>query len=145
MPTIAQETVKETGDEYLNFNKGQLFDGKKKDGQDITPSYFNDPFFKTVESAAKYSEWKNSITPSLKRTPGTPNLFINGYFYSTLTISLSGDDITVNTGSLGDEITDKYGDGIYGLNMDSRIDYLKLYYIPKLKPKVTDILKVEFL
>lgn len=86
--------------EFLSANRRQMWDGQNPDGTDITPSYLDDPYFKTRKQAEAYANWKMKITPNAHRNKYAPNLFINGYFYSTLTL---------NTTELRITVTDPFG------------------------------------
>lgn len=114
---IVFNSIDETKLYYTEMNLEQMMNGKRRDGQDITPSYLDDPYFKTYSQALQYSDWKDRIEPyTTKRNPGTPNLFINGYYHSTLTALVSKDGITILSGwSESRDIEAKYTRLIYGL------------------------------
>ena len=90
---IVNESLEENIPLMLSINKNQLWDGKNADGSDITPSYLDDPYFKTQKQAIVYANWKWRITPNPKRNKYTPNLFINGYAYSTFQIAMQGNKL----------------------------------------------------
>jgi hypothetical protein len=104
---IIGTSIVENESDVLGGIKSQLWDGKTGEGQNITPSYLDDPFFKTRQQAEGYRNWKNAITPNSDRNPDTPNLFINGYFYGTLYIDQSFFEVASN--SFGNPIIEKYG------------------------------------
>src|SRR5258708_7633887 len=83
---IITKIMDDTQVQLLEENKEQMYDGKLKTGGNITPSYLEDPYFKSRESAQRYSDWKDRITPNPERESGVPNLFINGKFYDSLKI-----------------------------------------------------------
>jgi hypothetical protein len=133
---IAGESIVENNKEVTDSIKGQLWDGKKGDGQNITPSYLDDPFFETKEKAIAYRNWKNSITKNSNRDPDTPNLFINGYFYDTLFVDSGSFEVASN--SFGNPIIEKYGRETFSI--DSKRDdnkevfsNLRKSFIQKLK------------
>lgn len=105
----------------LDLNREQLYDGKNNEGQDLHPNYFEDPFFESPAQAANYSAWKDRITPNPRRTPGTPNLFINGYYYKSIVIAVDKDGLKFNSpfGEQND-MNAKYGGKLYGLNKENR-------------------------
>src|SRR5687767_5255993 len=85
---IAQETIEGTEEEIRQYNLQQLLDGKTNQGIDISPTYLEDPFFKTREQAQAYSDWKDRISPRSNRRSGVPNLYINGYYHSTREVKI---------------------------------------------------------
>jgi hypothetical protein len=123
LPAILDQTVDNTKDKYLELNKEQLLEGKNRFGQHLAPTYFNDPYFKSPESAKRYSDWKDRITPNDLRPSGVPNLFITGVYHSTIDITVDPGKITI-AASFGaaNDIEKKYP-GIYGLDSDSKIKY----------------------
>lgn len=130
---IARETIEGTEEEIRQYNLQQLLDGKTNQGTDIHPTYLEDPFFKTLEQAQAYSEWKDRISPRSNRKSGVPNLYINGYYHSTRQVKIVGDKIVYN--STYGEITDidqKYKN-IDGLSPDSRKKYIPFVLRPAFK------------
>ena len=101
--------------EIVHGIQGQLWDGKNSYGQDITPSYLEDTFFKTLSAAVKYAKWKAKLTPNPARNYYAPNLFINGYFWSTMGIDAKSLRIDANS-AFGKPIVEKYGDKTFSLN-----------------------------
>jgi len=118
--TAFQNSVSDLGE----INKVQLFDGKGNDGQNLTPSYFDDPYFKSRESAQRYSDWKDKITPNPKRQSGTPNLFINGKYYDSRSVFLRGQNIVYDATFKGIEIEGKYAGKVDGLGGDYKKQFL---------------------
>jgi hypothetical protein len=121
---IAQETIEGTEEEINEYNLQQLIDGKTNEGTDISPSYFEDPYFDTWEQAKAYSDWKDKISPISRRRPGIPNLFINGYYHASRKVQIVGDKIIYgSTWNEGIEIENKY-ENLDGLNPESRRIYI---------------------
>jgi len=107
------EIVVEAAYEHEEFitasNLSQLWDGKDVNNQNIRPSYLEDPYFKTQKAAERYAAWKFRITPNSNRDKNTPNLFINGYFYSSVAPVANSNFIQVITNSgFGKEVTSKF-------------------------------------
>src|SRR5687768_15227200 len=94
---IARKSIEGTEEEIREYNLQQLLDGKTNEGIDISPTYFEDPFFDTYEQAKAYSDWKDRISPMSKRRPGVPNLYINGFYHSTIKVEVQGDKINYNS------------------------------------------------
>lgn len=89
----------------LSHIKEQLWNGEDAFGNNISPSYLQDPYFNSAREARNYAVWKDNITPNPQRDFSSPNLFINGYFWNSLYIDETGE---VNSHYLPEIIT-KYG------------------------------------
>jgi hypothetical protein len=122
---IALETMEGTEEEIRQYNLQQLLDGKTNKGTDITPTYLEDPFFKTQAQAQAYSDWKDRISPRSNRRKGVPNLYINGYYHSTRQVLIVGDKIIYRSsfGEIFTDIDQKYKD-LDGLDPESRAKYI---------------------
>ena len=119
-----------------DLNREQMMEGKTNKGEDITPKYLDNPYFKSKESAQRYSDWKDDITPSSKRKKGVPNLFINGKFHNSLEAVLSKDFINVKTDSFGEDIIQVHHN-VLGLNEES-LKIVREDIKPKLQKKLKD-------
>lgn len=133
---MAGLSIIENNEKVIDSIQNQLWDGKKGDGQNITPSYLDDPFFETRKQAEGYRNWKNLITKNSDRDPDTPNLFINGYFYNTLFVD-SG-SFEVGSNSFGNPIIEKYGNDTFSIDAkrdDNKETFsiLRKSFIQKLK------------
>lgn len=136
--------IDNTKEQILIKNKQQLMEGVKEDGNEITPSYLNDPYFKTKEAAQRYSNWKDKITPNSKRKSGTPNLYINGFYHNSITINVRGEKIIIESKeSIGKKIEQKYGDSIYGLNETNNQLYIKETFFPALKTYIEETTQLQ--
>lgn len=135
-----QENVEVLGEK----NKEQLSAGKNKQGTDITPGYLDDPYFKSRESAQRYSLWKDKITPNPLRKSGTPNLFINGAYYKSRRVVLSGDTLQYSADFLGAEIERKYGDQVDGLGGEFKKDFLDKNLRPALNRRISNATGLKF-
>jgi hypothetical protein len=111
---LAGLSIVQHSEKVVDLIRSQLWDGKKSDGQNITPSYLDDPFFKSRKQAEGYRNWKNSITKNSNRDPDTPNLFINGYFYDTLFVD--SEFFEVGSNGFGIPIIEKYGDATFAID-----------------------------
>jgi len=117
-----------------------MLEGKRRDGNDISPSYFEDPFFKSLESAQRYSDWKDEITPNPKRKKGVPNLYINGFYHESIGIAVTKSGVEFNsTFADAADIERKFGSLIYSLNVEKRTEYVKNF----LNPLFVDQIKFE--
>lgn len=133
---LIRESVEENAGNLRELNLRQLYDGKTSKGTNIRPSYFEDPYFANYQQAAAYSDWKDKITPNPRRTPGTPNLFINGFYHRSREVAVSGDTIVHKSRwSEGDDIERKFAD-IDGLGGPYKESFLKNYVMPVLSDKL---------
>jgi hypothetical protein len=131
IPKKVEELNQAHSEEFLQANRDQMWDGKKPSGSDITPSYLNDPYFKTRKAADGYAKWKAALTPNPKRNKYAPNLYINGYFYSTLLLNPKEFRIEVKD-SFGSKVAKSHSDAL-GVSTDNlkaiaNRGYLKEFY-----------------
>lgn len=136
-PAAVVTVLQRKSPELLELNREQLLEGKGRDGEDLTPSYFDDPFFKTQEAAARYSAWKDLITPNAKRKSGTPNLIIDGqWVHNVLRVGVDANKLTFAIDSpIGEKIFAKYGARVAGLNDASKL-ILKKDTAPELAKEI---------
>jgi hypothetical protein len=125
----------------------QLYSGLNGAGEYLSPTYEEDPYFKTVDwhqdwegvtytGAEGYKEWKMVVSPperseELKLPPrpaSVPNLFIDGTFYNTIENVKVGDGVSV-VASGGDApmIVAKYGAVILDIT-DVAIEHFNTNY-----------------
>lgn len=124
---LIEDNLTEYSEQYLLLQKEQLYEGKMSTGNDLSPSYFEDPYFKTPAAAARYSAWKDKITPNPKRSQGTPNLFINGFLYSKFIVEVKTEGYLVdNTSETFPSIIMKYGPELVGLDNEKKQLYITI-------------------
>jgi hypothetical protein len=134
---IAEEVLNKTSPVALEANKDQLFDGKLSTGEDISPTYLEDPYFKSKESAQRYSDWKDAITPNNRRKKGVPNLFINGAFYQSIEVQAKGGGLLYHSSFYAaSDIESKFSDNVYGLGGEYRDEYLDNNLVPKWQQRI---------
>lgn len=121
--------------EFTGANARQMWNGKNPDGSDITPSYSNDPYFKTKEAARNYAKWKarreymnRSDLGQSSRNEDTPNLFINGFFYSTLELNAKTPAIVVKD-PFGSKVAGSHQKAL-GVSQENLSDIAKRVYLP---------------
>lgn len=139
---VIYKAMKDSEQDINDLNREQLYSGKTNTGADIRPSYLEDPYWDDkggLKAAIGYSNWKDRITPNQYRNPGTPNLFINGYFYShrIVTVVPGGKILHGSTVSLGKKIEQKYAN-IDGLGGKFKETFLKDYLIYPLSKYVEE-------
>lgn len=99
-----------TASQYEDLLREQLLHGKGSDGQDLKPGYLEDPYFKTPESAMRYAQWKQKISPDVGRNFNAPNLFITGYYHKRMKVFVFEDGLTIdNFAVFGEAVNEKYG------------------------------------
>ena len=134
---IISEALSSKSEEIVGEVREQLWNGLTNELKPITPSYLNDPYFKTKEQAYEYMMRKQSITPNERRPMQTPNLFINGYFHNSLFLSIDEDSAEVTSMQpLGDKIIAKYGREMFGVNDV----YIERNIIPLIEEKIKSYL-----
>lgn len=142
---IIYQVVKGSEEDLLDLQREQMYDGKTNQGVDIRPSYLEDPYFEgDLQRAQAYSDWKDDITPNPRRNPGTPNLFINGFYYSSITVTVLPDTIVFKSRwAEGDDIERKFKN-IYGLGGNIKVIYLRDYISPVLKQRIEDVTGLKY-
>ncbi len=108
----------------------QLYSGLNGEGQHLSPTYDDDPYFKSKQQAEWYKEWKRRITPPESgqklflppRPVEVPNLFINGTFYFSIRTRREAESLKVYTGGFrdGPAIERKYGASIFMIGMEGK-------------------------
>lgn len=145
MASVAEEALSKHEEIISTYNQLQLYDGKRSDGRDIFPTYLDDPYFTTRAAAQKYSDWKDKITPNRRRTPGVPNLYINGYFHSTIEAKVQGTDVIIQSSwGVSADIEGKFSEDIYGLNEDSRESFIDQFLNATFEEIVVDETGLNF-
>ena len=137
---MAFESCRRNSDQFVNAVKGQLWDGQKPDGSDITPSYLDDPYFKTRKQAEAYASWKQKIGKNPRRNKYAPNLYINGYFYSTIALRVDS-QLTIESG--WGEVATKYSDAL-GVSLENQQQIVSDVIEPEVQDEITRITGLRF-
>jgi hypothetical protein len=152
---VVEDEVKNTIDVVIDLNQAQLLYGRDANGELLTPSYPDDPYFKgDKEAAERYMENKNRMLSNHKerrdhrivplmghiqlfpeKPEETPNLIINGmWFHNFFYANASGGKYTIgSTGIKADAIQEKYesyGHPVFGLAKPSRDYYFRGFIKP---------------
>lgn len=134
-----------TSDDIITLNQQQLYSGRLSDGSPVSPSYLDDPYFKSREAAQRYSDWKDNITPDEQRPSGVPNLFINGRFYQSWRVRASATTIDFESSDPDAmDIEEKFSERIYGLDDDNMNTYRRESFFPVLKEQITAETQLTF-
>ena len=116
--TILANSIMDNEREIVYAIQAQLWDGRDGTGKDLTPSYLDDPYFLTRQAAQAYAEWKDKITHNSGRNFYAPNLYINGYFWSTMKIDRNSMRMVSN--GFGTPIISKYGENTFTLDPNDK-------------------------
>jgi len=137
IPDIIGEVIMENSNDILTNVKDSLWDGKAADGMDLMP-FVSDPFFQTPSQALGYMNWKNAAFPNPNRNPASPNLYINGYFYSTLEVEVTSEEFMVlsKDNLLGRDVINKYGIETFGVTDAFYNDVLRTEIINRLIQRI---------
>jgi len=124
LPNIAADTMRETKTEFLDWQKEQLFAGKKKTGGSITPPY-------------------HPVTILHKKLKGQPydrvTLKDTGVFYESLFLVINRDSMTysvVSSDIKSNKLLAQYGANVLGLGGVFKLGYLndiRPVYIGKIR------------
>lgn len=102
--------------------------GIKSDSGEITPEY---TYFTRLAKEAK------------GRDPGVVTLYDTGEFHNAMFVDVGSDELEINSMDYkSDDLQEKYGQEIFGLNENSRGLYLD-EALPVLKGKIEAVLKLE--
>jgi len=129
------------------INLSQMYAGKTRAGIDLSPTYLEDPYFDDkggVAAAMRYSNWKDRITPSPKRKRFVPNLIINGYYYSSRQVAVSGNKIVYSSAYIEQDIIDKYGPEVNGLGGEYKSEFLTQHIGPAVRSQITSLTGLKF-
>lgn len=136
----ARNGLEREKDALLDMQKQQLIDGQTSEGTPITPSYTQDPFFKSSESAERYivmKERKFDIPSSSVRNRDTPNLYITGRFHSELGVEFQATQFKVyGLTPYASGIMSKYGDSIFNLSPDNREKLMREKVMPYIEEQI---------
>lgn len=118
----SQTAIENTSSTMINVQRDQLFQGVRKDSDSIVPSYAA----RTIKYKQKKGQPYDRVT--LKDT---------GSFYAGIKVDVTGDKfILSSTDSKAAALEKKYSPLIFGLNNQSRIDYIR-----SLKPELIRVIK----
>jgi len=133
----------------LEQQKDQLWDGVTKENKPIRPSHSESTFFKSPAAVEKYINWKESAklkdlykNRSFVRGNNTPNLYINGKFYSEIFVQANDKGILFDaSGTMSRKIKPVFKN-IFGLTDTNTRKFIVSFLpiiIPKIKSKILDV------
>lgn len=151
VPEMVDNIVSENKDVLLFLNRDQMLLGRDADGNILSPSYLQDPYFKTPEAAKNYANMKYNLEPVhnslisnntlLFPAKGriTPNLIVTGLFQDHLYITTGGGKYDIGSTYIdSSDIDRKYKGKVFGLAPQSR-NYFWLEYIKPILLKALEI------
>lgn len=142
---LLSESANESKERIADYNREQLLLGLDSNENYLSPRYSEDPFFKSKESAQRYAQWKNKIEPKRDKPFDVPNLYITGRFHNSIEVEVGPTEIGLfsdDANSIG--IEQKFTTDIYGLNNESKREYIPKHLLPILKNKITGKLGLKF-
>jgi len=114
---IAADTIKQTKDAYVQYNKDQLYTGGGADGNRL-------PAYRSKAYAAMKAQ-QNSL-PGL----GIPDYYLTGRMYSKMQLQISKDTVKViSKVEYYEDLANRGGDP-FGLSPDSKQDYYYKWFRP---------------
>lgn len=121
--SLVRDAIVNHGEDILDLQRQQLFEGKASSGEDLRPYYSEDikprGWFHSVESAGRYAAWKDSVISypySAQRNPDAPNLYVDGKFHSEIGVQFGTDAVEViPETNYAKTIMTKYGLRSFGL------------------------------
>lgn len=133
--------VEANADSIIDFQQAQMYEGIGGDGEYIRPFYSEDPYFKKPGAALAYAQWKQRITPNPNRPLDVPNLFINGYFYKSLTAVFSDNVYSVRSkNNLGEKVFAEHPNA-EGLSPKNSQEFAETITIPEFTKILDKILQ----
>lgn len=112
----------------------QLMEGMGGNGTPLSPTYEEDPYFRTPESAQAYVRMKRIVYGVDVPPNGSPNLYLNGYFYGSLYMNVTATGCSMeSTAVFADDIWQKYGRENFGISNE--------FYTSEIKPEIIMELK----
>jgi len=127
-----QEIVADSAESLVELQRQQMLEGRGEDGEFIRPFYSENPYFKSVEAAARYAAWKQKITPNPKRPLDVPNLFIDGTLHKSLFAKVEDKTFSILAGaSFGDKVFEVHKNA-QGLDEESRKEFGATVTLPQI-------------
>lgn len=136
-PEMLAATIQGNRTLVSDYISDQLYSGKDGDEKDLKPDYLSDPYFAKwgkdrMRVAQGYMQWKMRISPPARsfiglapRKRNVPNLWINGYYHSRITVTDRGDGVTIgNTAGFASDVERKYGRQIFKVGKTARRHFI---------------------
>lgn len=144
VPEKIDEVVVHNSEVLLSLNRDQMLLGRDAEGNVLTPSYLEDPYFDTPEQAVTYAAMKQRLEAEHKarienptiypdKDRNTPNLIVTGPFQDNMFVLAEGDSFLLgSTYPDTPDIDSKYGGCVFGIAPASRDFFYRQYLRPAL-------------
>ncbi len=131
---VVEWQLHEYADEIKDLQRDQMLMGRNSEGEEFTPDYLHDPYFKTFMAAVIYANFKAKLAKMHRariRFPlnypdnwykKTPNLIVTGVFQNAIYLTVSADTFTLGSRSTAEDGADaadieaKYHGKVFGLS-----------------------------
>lgn len=144
VPEIVSKVVEDNKDVILSLNRDQMLLGRDTEGEVLSPSYLQDPYFKSQEAAQAYARmkyalesqhnsyiWNPQLYPDKDRN--TPNLIVRGDFQNAMFITANKTSYTIGSTYIDSPaINSKYKNRIFGLAPKSKEYFYREWILPAL-------------
>lgn len=116
---MAGTIMEQNADAVVELNKKQLLHGLNRFGEQLSPKYSEDPWFKTAEAAKNYADWKKKLFPDM--TYDVPNLIITGVYHNSISMARTANSLRfAASASFASSIEAKYQGSALGLTTESK-------------------------
>jgi hypothetical protein len=122
--TLLGETVNELKIEIEDTQREQMRKGQNSDGGYL-PRYVDDPYFKSIQAAKNYENWKAQWSHP-EKPRGVMDFFIDGTFHNTVRVVVKRSVFDFkSSSSIESSIRAKTGDKVLALNRESKDEFMK--------------------
>lgn len=132
--TESVNSVINTDKEMADLNREQFEAGVSSEGKKISPKY----------RSKAYAELKNEMNPSAGMW--NPDLILTGAFIQSISVeNITKDGFTIEASdSKSEQLSEKYGDEIFGLVSTQQEYYNKEVFFPDFSAAITQKTGLEF-
>lgn len=144
IPAVINGIVARDKDILLSLNRDQMLLGRNAEGEVLTPSYLNDPYFKSNLQAEVYARMKYKLEQEHKarienptlypdKDKDTPNLIVTGPFQDNMFILPEGESFIIGSSYRdSNDIENKYNNLVFGISPESKGYFYKNFIHPAL-------------
>lgn len=149
IPVTVSNIVVREQNVLLSLNRDQMLLGRNAEGEVLTPSYLDDPYFDNSRQAEAYANMKYRLESEHKarienptiypdKDRNTPNLIVTGPFQDNMFILPEGQSFLLgSTYSDARDIEEKYHGLVFGIAPASKMFFYKNYLRPALLKLLT--------
>lgn len=142
IPSVLNKVVSDNKDVIISANRDQMLLGRNSSGRTLSPSYLQDPYFKSKVQAESYARMKYALESTHlgrlwnpeqlypDKDRNTPNLIVTGLFQDSMFIATSVDSFEIGSTYLGSKDIDRKYGGVFGLADKSK----EYFYREFIKP-----------